>query len=481
MFNLQGNSHPQGTLSGKADSFDVPKHYPWSWWQQDYSMNTNGGIESNPTLEACIATISETVAMLPIKHFKEDAEGGKVLQKNSSVARVMRRPNEYQTKSEFLVGLVRQTLLEGNGYAVAERNGRFEVSKLYPTNRMSVYVSKENKDAYYSGGTTELVDLNTMIPSRDVLHFRLHTNGHPLIGVSPLVASLLAVDTGNHIQGHVNALFRNRATPNAVFSTPMTLSADQVKELKSRANESLQGLNSGGVMVLTSDMKFQQVTMSSVDSELIATDKMADEKIARAFRIPMAMVGIMDKASFANTETLMKYWVANGLGFVLEHLENSLEKLFDLPYNESIEFDTEFILQADFKSRMDGYKVGVTGGFFTPNEIRALEQLKPLDGGDELYMQTQNTPIAKNTARLDAEIERLQQEVKCGEDCGKGEAEEPKVDVEAEQMKAQLELITKKLDEKPKEVEVIKEVEVDVVKVVEKEMDIESIEMMVEI
>jgi len=68
-FQLQGNSNP----SGVSDYSDVPKSYPWDWWQKDMKLEDSF---SNTTVEACVATISQTVAMLPVRHLKENGAGG---------------------------------------------------------------------------------------------------------------------------------------------------------------------------------------------------------------------------------------------------------------------------------------------------------------------------------------------------------------------------------------------------------------------
>jgi len=246
--------------------------------------------------------------------------------------------------------------------------------------------------------------LDEMIPSRDVLHLRPHTNEHPLIGHTPLEAAVLSAATGTSIQGHTNRFFQNMSRPSGVLSTELTLTPDQTKQLRERFNELSQDLNSGGTPILTSGLKYQPITMSATDSEIIATYNMTKGDIASVYRVPLALIGDMEKATFANTESLMKFWVSSGLGFIIEHLENSLERLFNLPPNERIEFDTDFLLQADFKGRMEGYKVAVTGGFMSPNEAREKEGLKALDGGDSLYMQMQNVPISLTGQKLEADI-----------------------------------------------------------------------------
>ena len=408
-FNYQGTSNATGV--GMYGNATIPKSYPWDWWSRDMRPDAYQ-LENTTTVEACVSTIAQTIAMLPIKHevFMGD-DMGYVEDKYSTVANVLSKPNPYQTKSEFIVDLVRSMLLTGNGYGVVMRNEVYDIESIYPQRKLSPYISFDSKDVYYGGADNVLIDIDSMIPARDVLHVKMHTTSHPLVGVTPLVAATLSATTANSIQGHTNTFFKNMSRPSGVLSTDLMLTADQTKELRIRFNDVSQDLNTGGLPILTAGLKYQGVTMNAVDSAIIDTYNMTKSDIASIFRVPLALIGDMEKATFANTESLMKYWISSGLGFILEHIENSLHALFNLPPTERINFDTEFLLRADFKDRIEGYKVGVTGGIFTPNEIRVKEGFKKLEGGDNLFMQMQNTPIDANGRKMDAEIEKIEQEV----------------------------------------------------------------------
>lgn len=370
--------------------------------------------QMNTTVEACVKTISETIAMLPIKHIRIEENGERVEVTTSAAYRVMRNPNPYQTKSEFFVDLIRAVLLTGNGYGVCTRNKRYEIDAIYPQLGLQPYISPDQCDVYYQGFTDELCvfSVEKMMPSRDILHFKLHTNGHPLIGVTSLRAAYPSADTGNAIQGHTNKFFRNMARPSSVLTTDMTLTAEQTKALRERFAELSQGDGIGGTPILTNGLKYQQLTMSAVDSEIIDTYNMTVADIARVFRVPPSLIGVMDNATFASVESLMKFWISSGLGFIIEHLENRLDKLFNLPPNECIEFDTEFLLAADFKGRIDGLKSGLQGGIYTVNEARQKEGLSTLDGDafNTPMMQLQMVPVGLTSDKLEAEIDLLEVE-----------------------------------------------------------------------
>ena len=98
----------------------------------------------------------------------------------------------------------------------------------------------------------------------------------------------------------------------------------------------------------------------------------------------------------------MKFWISSGLGFILDHIELALAELFGLPADEYINFDTDYLLRSDFKSRMDGLSKGVQGGIYTPNEARAKEGLEPKENGDDIYLQAQMVKVGTSAVGVAA-------------------------------------------------------------------------------
>ena len=90
----------------------------------------------------------------------------------------------------------------------------------------------------------------------------------------------------------------------------------------------------------------------------------------------------------------MSWFLASGLGFILEHIELELNRLFNLPYGQHLNFNTRALLRSDSKSRIDALSVGVINGIYTPNEARAQEGLPPAKDGDEPRVQQQVVPLS---------------------------------------------------------------------------------------
>ena len=116
---------------------------------------------------------------------------------------------------------------------------------------------------------------------------------------------------------------------------------------------------------------------SSRDAQMAEFLKLSEEHIALAYRIPLQILGLGGGSPAGSTEILMRQWVASGLGFALNHIEQGYNQFFRLrgdPY-DYIELSTDSLLRSAEKDRIDALVKGVQGGIYSPNEARNLESL----------------------------------------------------------------------------------------------------------
>jgi hypothetical protein len=111
--------------------------------------------------------------------------------------------------------------------------------------------------------------------------------------------------------------------------------------------------------------------------------------------MPLQKLGL-GNTTYSSTEALNSDWLASGLGFVLNHIEEAFGNLFKLKGqpDEYLEFDTSALLRSAFKDRMEGWAAGTKGGIVARNEARREFELKPVTGGDEPWVQQQDIPLS---------------------------------------------------------------------------------------
>jgi HK97 family phage portal protein len=379
----------------------LPSGSAWNFWQLGQDVQQASG--TSAMVEACVSAYAQTVAMCPGSHWLMNANGGRDRQTNSALNRILRTPNGYQTISDFLLNATRRLYQTGNAFALAIRNDRFEVKELHLMLGQCEAMVSNAGEVFYKLTGNELVERRIdgpiMVPARDVLHIRLHTPRHPLIGETPLQAASWDVQTSNLIAAQQAAFYSNQARPGFVLSTDQILTAQQVKDLRERWDEQSQGFAAGGTTITAGGLKPIPLYASAQDQQLAEVLKLSDQHIALAFRVPLQVLGI-GGAPFASTESLYQAWLSSGLGFALNHIEEAFGQLFGLrgQPEEYVEFDTEALLRSALKDRMEAYARGVQGAIYSPNEARLREGLPSVDYGDDPRVQQQVVPLSYGAA-----------------------------------------------------------------------------------
>jgi HK97 family phage portal protein len=370
---------------------------PVNWWQMGMDISREG---RSSMVEACVSAYAQTTAMCPGNHWRSSPEKGRERVTTSALTRILRYPNDYQSISDFLLNAVRFLLDDGNAYALVVRNNRFEPIELHlMSSAMSGPQIAYDGSIFYHLGGNPIVDARygtqIVVPARDVLHLKLHTPRHPLVGETPMAAAALQLAAGNAALTSQITFFLNQSRPSFVLTTDQKLTPEQVQQLRTLWDDQSKGMNTGGTPILTAGLGPKPIGSSAKDAELAAILKLSDQAIAHVFRVPLQVLGAGD-GTFATTEALMHSWRAGGLGFILNHIEEAIGLLFRLAGQpeEYVEFDTSALLRSAFKERVEGWAIGTKAGIFDRNVARADFELAPVKGGDEPWVQQQDVPLS---------------------------------------------------------------------------------------
>jgi HK97 family phage portal protein len=355
----------------------------WNWWQTGYRLQPYG--ERRAMVEACVSAYSQTVPMCPGNHWRKLSNGGRERVVNSALTRILRQPNDYQSISDFLLNLTRRLYEHGQAFAVAIRNNRAEIVELHLMQHGRAQIAEDGSIFYSLTGNQVVdrrLDLTYPTPARDVLHVRLHTPRHPLIGESPILSATLDLAMSGAALNQQIAFYLNQARPSFTLETDQAMTGEQIEATRQRWNDVSQGENAGLTAVLTNGLKANSIETTAVDAQLAEMLKMSDQNIALAMRVPLQILGI-GGPTYASTELLMQSWIASGLGFTLNHIEEAFGNLFGLrgQPDEYLEFDTHALLRSAYRERIEALARGVISGIYSPDEAREMEDLPAVPDG----------------------------------------------------------------------------------------------------
>jgi HK97 family phage portal protein len=383
----------------------IPATWPTNWWQSGHNPLPYGG---SAVVYACRSAYSQTIAMCPPAHWQSDGKGGRERVKTSALSRVLRRPNTYQSPSDFFLYLTDCLYGEGAAFGLALRNARFEITEIHLMNPRHCWPRvAQNGEVFYTLAGNHVVErlfadnpvFLESVPARDVLHVRLPDQRYPLRGIPPLESALLELGVSGAMMAQALAYASNQGRPSGVLQTDASFHAnpEAVRQLRASWNEQTQGVNVGGTPILTDGLKWAPAVMNSRDAQLAEMLQISDQRIATAYRVPLPLLSLMNsQGPQASTESLMAFWVSTGLGFAANHIEDAFGRLFALAGwpDDYLELDLEALLRANFKDRIAALAQGVQGGIFSPNEARAKEDLPAMPFGDEPRVQQQVVPLS---------------------------------------------------------------------------------------
>jgi len=373
-------------------------------WQQNAECFGPWGIFS--AVYACIQTIAGDVAKLPPLIYRQNPDGSRDEYPNHPAQRVLYEPNAYQTGVDFWGQFMASSLFTGNAYALLVRDERNVIAAMHLLNpRTTSPMLAVDGSVWYRVGVNALArpeavseieaDGSFYLPARMVMHHRLLCLTHPLIGVSPIYAAGMSAQTGQTIQSNAYNFFSNMSRTSGVLTAPGKISSELATRLKTEWEQNFKGGSMGRVAVLGEGLKWEALSLTAADAQLIEQLRWSVEDVARCFRVPLYMVSDAGKISHKNTEQLNRGYYTQTLQYHLESIERRIDRTFDLaPRSIYCEFDLSSLLRMEFDSRMSAYQTGINSGVLAINEVRKLEQLPPVKGGDEPLVQVQYVPLS---------------------------------------------------------------------------------------
>jgi HK97 family phage portal protein len=322
----------------------VTGNVSWSWfgnilesfagaWQKNVEADSEDALLRNSAVYSCITGISTDVAKMRIKLDRNEKGIWKEITSQSPFLSVLRKPNHYQNRIQFLEQWIISKLVYGNAYILKQREGRGMVSRLYPLHPQRVMpLVSEDGGIYYEikqDFLSQVDDGSITVPASEIIHDRMAPIWHPLIGVPPLYACALATTLANRIQSASTVFFDNRALPGGILTAPGTITDPTAARLKKDFEERYAGKNLGRLLVMGDGLKFEAMQMTAEASQLAEQFKLSIEDISRAFHYPMFKLGGPMPAYAGNVEALTINYYTDCLQTLIESLEICREEGLD--------------------------------------------------------------------------------------------------------------------------------------------------------
>lgn len=360
------------------------------------------------TVYACIRILSESVAKLPIKVYQEDENGVQRSAKHPVYQLLKLRPNPYMSAYDFWKCIEAQNDLHGNAYASIEFDRKGQVVGLWPMDSNLVKIVVDD-DTAASGLVTNRSSVayqvnigyeQRKLTPHEVLHFKGGVTLDGIVGLSPLDLLKATLENGGAANQFVNKFFKQGLQARGIVQYVGDLDEKAKKNFRDKFESMASGLNNAHrVALLPIGYQYQQIALNLADAQFLENTQLTIRQIAAAYGVKMHQLNDLTRATYANVAETQSEFYTDTLQPKLTGYEQELTwKLFlseEIDDGVYIRFNVDAILRADLKTRYEAYRIGVQGGFLAPNEPRKLENLPPMEGGDQLYLNGSYVPITQ--------------------------------------------------------------------------------------
>ncbi|HDU2640809.1 TPA: phage portal protein [Yersinia enterocolitica] len=388
------NKHPGRVKSALLNWLGVPISLTTGTFFQEWFGTSSSGkvVTEDKVIQlaaawACVRLISESVSTLPLKLYKRMPDGSRGTATDHPLYPVLcRSPNSEMTPSRFMLMLVASICLRGNAFIEKRMIGDRVVSliPLLPQNMVVKRLDNGQLEyTYTENGKKRVIPVKTM----------MHIRGFGLDGM----CGLMPMNTGRDVFGSAMAIeesaakvFENGMQNSGFLSSKAALKDNQREALRKSISAFTGSKNAGKVMVLEADLTYQSVTMNPEDAQMLESRAFSIEEICRWFRVPPFMVGHMTKQSSwaSSVEGMNLLFLSNTLRPLLVNIEQEIVRCL-LAGDEDYfaEFSVEGLLRADSAGRSAYYTTALQNGWMNRNDVRRLENLPPIPGGDIYTVQ----------------------------------------------------------------------------------------------
>lgn len=347
---------------------------------------------------ACVNLHAGLMGTLPVGVYQRNADGSRGQVEGHWLSDLVKRsPNADQTAVDFWEFLQMSLELRGNAYARRIYSGDRLIA-IEPIAPDLVGV-KRRQDGVLEYTVAQSMGRQVTLTERDIWHVR-GPGGDPLGGLSTLAFGRHVFGSAISADKSAAGLFRNGMQSSGAFKFDDWLKPDQ-REIarENMAREQMGAHNAGRPVVLEGGVDWVPFSFKPDEAQLLETRSFGVEEVCRFFQVPPVLISHTDKVSSWGTgiSEISNGFVKYALARRVRRIEQSIAKFIlqprDIARGIYVEFSMEGLLRGAPKERAEFYRSMTQIAAMTVNEVRKLENLPPVDGGDLPRLQSQNIPL----------------------------------------------------------------------------------------
>ena len=361
------------------------------------------------TVSRCIDILSDSLGKMPF--FVYDSVSRQRVPDHDILPLLAIRPNRLQSAFVFRKQMEAERVCNGNGIAWIQRDPRsLKPTALFPIPSGFWTVQQLSDGSLRYTVQHPFENRSIVCGETDVLHVMAFTkNGYR--GIGYLERAQEIVRTAKAAQEYSASYYLNGGQPAGILRTESDLSgtvtvtdADGTQRTISKKDRMREEWakrqggpdNAGKVAVLDMGLDYKPLSISNRDAQFVEQSALSVEDLARVFGVPLYKLQAGKQSYSSNEQNAIEYVVGTlHPNAVIWEQELSYKLLTpqDLARGLRIRGNLMNELRGDFQSRGTWYQTMRDNGSFSVNDIRELEDMPDVDGGDEHYASLNYVPL----------------------------------------------------------------------------------------
>ena len=336
---------------------------------------------------SAVSLISDTISTLPVDClYRKDGEIYPFRPRPVWVD----QPDVDNTRQAHYQQVLVSLLTDGNSFTRIFRDGNGEIVNLVVLDPLSVEIRRNalGRKMFIVTGEKDALS------SAEIVHITDLLEPGALRGVSRVTKLNNALGVASALQSYAATFFGSGATTSGVIEFPgPLLTKEQAQTLQEGFDSRHKGWKKAHKTgILSGGAVYKQTTVPNDSAQFLESRRFSVEEIARAFNIPLHMLGVPDTASYASVEQNAIQFVTHTLRPYVEKLEWAYTQL--LPNPAYIKFNVNGLMRGDYATRIQSYSVGSQAGFLSVNDIRRMEDMRSVLGGDVYRVPLANVNLS---------------------------------------------------------------------------------------
>ncbi len=338
---------------------------------------------------AAIKLRADTIAQVPLRIMRDSPDGASEwIGQDHPRQQLLNRVNPWWTRGDLWRATETYLGLWGSAFWYLLRGANGEVQEIWPLRpdkmRILPHPTEYIKGFVYSGNQGKL---EAFLPD-EILWMRYFNPKDEYAGLSPIAPLRLSADMGAEALQFNRSSLANDTNPGVMFGFDRSLTPDMAEHFWALWEKRHKGPKKARrPALLPGGATPHNLGFSAKDIELIGMLRWSLEDVARTYNVPKGMLHDIERATYANYETMFKIFLLTciepQLTFYQEELAEKSGLFESAGERLRPEFDTRNVKMFQEAEKDKGERLTklVQGGIITPNEARKDMGFDVFEGG----------------------------------------------------------------------------------------------------